>query len=65
MHPYTDRTILLNQLTADVTLHSKELSAPISLCKRDDLSKQEKSIRNLSKESSMFMWFQLLFETLL
>ncbi|CAF1327437.1 unnamed protein product [Adineta ricciae] len=62
---YVDRTVLLHQLTADVALYSKELSAPITLFKRDDLSKQERSIRNLSKESSMFMWFQLLLETLL
>ena len=62
---YVDRSILLNQLTADVALYSKELSAPISLFKRDDLNRKERSSQNLSKESAKFMWFQLLLETLL
>ncbi|CAF1039811.1 unnamed protein product [Didymodactylos carnosus] len=46
----------------DVALYSKALSAPISLFKHED---REQSIRDLSKESAMFMWFQLLFDTLL
>ena len=62
---YVDRTSLLNQLIADVALYSKELSAPITLFKRDDLDKKERSIQSLSKESALFMWFQLLFETLI
>ena len=46
-------------------MYSKELSAPITLFKHDDLNKKERSIENISKESAMFIWFQLLFETLL
>ncbi|CAF1448492.1 unnamed protein product, partial [Didymodactylos carnosus] len=57
-----DREILLKRLISDVTLYSKALSAPISLFKHED---REYSVRNLSKESAMFMWFQLLFDTLL
>lgn len=62
---YVDRTSLLNQLIVDIALYSKELSAPITLFKRDYLDKKERSIQSLSKESALFMWFQLLFETLI
>ncbi|CAF1391086.1 unnamed protein product [Rotaria sordida] len=62
---YIDRETLLKQLTIDVTLHSKALTAPITLFKRDELTKKETSMRNLSKECALFMWHQLLFETLL
>ncbi|CAF5080874.1 unnamed protein product, partial [Rotaria sp. Silwood1] len=62
---YTDRDCLLKQLMADVTLYSRSLSAPITLFKHDELIQRETSIRNLSKESALFIWYQLLFEIVL
>ncbi|CAF2822653.1 unnamed protein product [Rotaria sp. Silwood2] len=62
---YINRDCLLKQLMADVTLYSKSLSAPITLFKRDELIQKETSIRNLSKERAIFIWYQLLFEIVL
>lgn len=62
---YTVRELLLKQLMSDVTLYSKSLSIPITIFKYDELMKKESSIRDLSKESALFIWYQLLFEIML